>query len=431
MGGKAALFMVLGFSTIFLVFGHRFNNIVNNSVDVNSGYFLNTTAHNLAVSGANLALNEIFLDPDWKTGFSNITMNYGKINVTVYDSSSELKIVKSVGEIQGVRKEILVKMKPSSFAKFAWYISNMSTKVFVTGDEIWGMFHSQTHLNIGGSPVLHGKATSLQGLNPDEKHWEKLGYNPQFNGGYQSGVDIPLPVNYQFTEQRAVAVDGVTNGGGSSVFYDTDIWLEFNSDATITYRIGIGKDTSTYNPPVTLALTTFAPNGVVYVDKGDIYVSGTLNGKVTLVSGESSGHGHGNIYIANDIVYREEPMLPDGGGWEKNENCTDMMAILATNNVILMDNPNNVADKDVVIHASIFCAQGGLKIENENIPASGTVYIRGGVIAAKEEVLLKTNNLGELTAGYKKHVVFDERMLIEMPIQFPMTGTFEIVSWLE
>lgn len=430
MGGKAAIFLVLGFSVIFLVIGYNFGNLSNKAVDNSSLYYEESVAHQIAISGANMALNELFNDSTWSAGYSDVSLNQGKLNVTV-DDSIKLKIITSKGTYNGYSKEVVIKLQPSSYAKFAWYVGNMSSKEFITGDTIWGPFHTQSSLNIGGDPVFMGKVTTLKGLSPDEAGLASKGYNPKFYGGYESGVDIPLPVNYQFDEERAAALDGVSSGG-SSYYENMDIWLTFNSDGTVTHRTGSGNDSSTYSAPITEPLSTYAPNGVIYVKKGDVYMSGTLKGKCTVVAGEASGTGSGNVYLMDDITYTTDPMTYDAveNKYIPNNSCTDMLGILATNNVRIADNDANVNKKDIHIDASIFCAQGGVEMENKTVPPSGTVYLRGGMIAAKEELMSKTSS-GVITNGYKKHVVFDQRFMLALPPTFPNTGKLEIVSWLE
>lgn len=115
-------------------------------------------------------------------------------------------------------------------------------------------------------------------------------------------------------------------------------------------------------------------------------MSGTLKGKLTVGSGESSGTGSGNIYLVDDLIYPDDPMVWDNTKekYVPNNNCENMLGLLATNNVIISDNDANVADKDIHVDASIFCAQGGFKMENSTIPPSGTLYLRGGVVAAKK-----------------------------------------------
>ena len=99
--------------------------------------------------------------------------------------------------------------------------------------------------------------------------------------------------------------------------YDKDLWLVFNSDGTVTYRVPKankgGQESSNYEDPVTVSLNSFAPNGVIYVDKANVYLSGTLSGKVTVVCDGSSGPGGpGNVYLEGDMTYKTDPMISDG-----------------------------------------------------------------------------------------------------------------------
>ena len=81
MGGKALLVIVMGFSLIFLIKGKNYGDITNRAVDNAVGYNNETLSHNIASSGANMAANEIFLDPTWTTGYSDVTYQNGKLNV--------------------------------------------------------------------------------------------------------------------------------------------------------------------------------------------------------------------------------------------------------------------------------------------------------------------------------------------------------------
>lgn len=427
MGGKATILIVLGFTISFLAFGRNFLDLTNRSSKNVVEYYSETKAHNIAVSAANLACNELFLDKNWTSGFNETDYQGGSFEVELKDTLVDSKIVKATGYYNNVVDHVTIVLQPSSYAKFAWYTGNMSSKIFITGDTVWGPFHSQSNLNLGGDAVFWGKVTTLKGLNYVDKSSK-----PKFYGGIEHGVDIPLPVNYQFDAERNAAIDGEINHGGSSYFENTDVWLTFHDDGTVSHRTGTGPDSSTYSAPIREDLSTFAPNGVAYLKKGDIYMSGTLKGKLTVGTGESSGAGSGNVFLVDDIVYPDDPMIWDSGKnkYVPNNDCENMLGILATNNVIIADNDANVANKDIHVDASIFCAQGGFKMENSTIPPSGTLYLRGGVVAAKEEILASTKK-DALTNGYKKFVIFDERFLLNIPPSFPNTGKLEVMSWSE
>ena len=428
MGGKASLFLVIGFSIIFMTITYNWGNLSVNAIDNVVGYYEETIAHNIAVSGINIALNSLFVNGAWSAGYHSVDFQGGTLDVDVSDSG-DLKVVKSVGTFQGISKTVVVKVQTSSFAKFSWYIENMSSKVLTSGDTIYGSFHSQSSINIDGSPVFYGKVTTAKGFSPDPKLWESKGHDPKFYGGFETGVDLPFPSGYSFATQKQAALDGVTDEGGSSLFQNIDLWMKFHDNGTLTYRTGWGPDTATYNAPTTLLLDDFAPTGIIYVGLGDIYMSGTIDGQVTIVAGESSGLGSGNVYLLDDIVCKETPMTYVGDNQYNPTGSDDMIGILATNNLIISNTPEN--DTDITIHASIFCAEGGVQAQDLNsLDDQGRLFLQGGVIAAKEEQVVKVENDGTFK-GFKKHVVFDERYLLTNPPLFPLTDKYEIVSWYE
>jgi hypothetical protein len=75
--GKLALFMVLGFSSMFLIMSYNANNAATRTVDNMVNYHTISVAHNIASSGTNIAANEIFLDNTWDSGFSDVDFGGG------------------------------------------------------------------------------------------------------------------------------------------------------------------------------------------------------------------------------------------------------------------------------------------------------------------------------------------------------------------
>jgi hypothetical protein len=62
MVGKATLFVVAGFSLIFLIVEYNMGNVSTRAVENFTDYYLENYAHEAAVSGANFAANAIFND---------------------------------------------------------------------------------------------------------------------------------------------------------------------------------------------------------------------------------------------------------------------------------------------------------------------------------------------------------------------------------
>ncbi len=442
MVGKASLIIILGFTFIFIVMGYFWGEIATRSVENHTSYYKNTIAHNIAVSGANLALRELWQDSSWTTGFTNKAFSSGEMNVTVTNQDS-FKYVKSIGEYMSVEDTVYVTLMKSTYTKYAWFIASVSTgstnkRTWITGDTVWGGFATNQTLNIDGDPVFYGRVYVNGGVKMTP------GSNPQFLGGLVTGFKVPWDPNMKFTEQRAAAVVGQSQAGAACFFEGQNLWLTFNANGTVTYRTAAtnaNDDSSLYSAPITKPLSQMAPNGIIYLDKGDMYVSGTLDGVVTIVSDQSSGMGGGNVYFTGDMVNEVDPMLPDGhGGYIPNEAADDVMGILATNNVNISTSVasggqlNNVTNLDINVDASIFCRSGGFNMENlggTTPKITGTILLQGSMIAGKEEMVAIYDNKNQLTAGYNRKVILDERNLVTPPLWYPAYRGYEVISWLE
>ena len=180
-------------------------------------------------------------------------------------------------------------------------------------------------------------------------------------------------------------------------------------------------------------------NKVIYQEKGDIYMSGVLNGEMTVIAHGSSG-GIGNVYLVGDMVYETDPMIPNGaGGYMINPAADDMMGIVATNNIYVATSEksggkaNNVTNPDIHVDAAIFCVKGGFQVQDFNDFISGqtsTIYLQGSMTAGKEEdVSVLSGNT--ISKGYNRHVIFDSRFAFGPPTWFPYVTYYKIVSWLE
>lgn len=436
MPGKASLIMILGFSLIFIIMGYFWNDLATRSVENHIKYYNGTVAHNIAVSGANIALNSIFLNPSWNAGISSRAFDNGTMNVTVAEPDTMTKIITSVGTFMDTSRTVKVKFMRSTFAKYAWFSGSVtSSKVFITGDTIWGGMHSNQTLNIEGDPVFFGKVTTSKGIKPSAAQIIKQGYHPHFLGGYETGVKVDFPNNYNFPSQRSAALSG------GRYYQDTDLWLTFNANGTVTYRTGKGKDSSLYSAPVTVSLASYSPNKIIFVSKGDIFISGVLNGQISVVADQSSGIGGGNVYFVGDMIYNTPPAIRNNsGGYDPNPDCTDLLGVMASNNAFIATNVpsggqyNNVVSKDIVVDGGVFCAKGGLKVENwSEVPGpAGLFYLVGSMVTGMEEDIAQVDSKTHvLKKGYKKHVVFDDRFYFTPPLYFPLSNDFELVTWLE
>ena len=123
MAGKATFLVIIGFTLVFMVAIRNFGRISTDAVGNMVTYYTEMIAHNIAVSGANLASNQIFVDPTWTAGYSNKDFSDGKLNVSVQivDAYKNIRKIVSSGTYHGMTSSVEVTLSPSKFSKFAYY----------------------------------------------------------------------------------------------------------------------------------------------------------------------------------------------------------------------------------------------------------------------------------------------------------------------
>ncbi len=402
MFGKAAFILILSFSTLFMSYQQRLITSSNSAVDTYSLYYCRTAGQYLATTGANLALNQVFLTPNWSTGYDSLSLNGGTIKVTVVSFGSNMRRVTSISKFMGVLDTVEVVLQPSNFSRFGYYASNMPSNLYyATGDTVWGPMHVQGTLNVIGSPVFMGRVTTQNGI---KKY--NTSDTPQFLGGYQGGVNLSYPNSFPNVAATAAA--------GGKVFTNTDVYMTFNADATVTYKL------SSSGTATTAALSVFAPNGVINVSNGNLHLQGTVSGQYTVSATTGSTSTSGNIYIDNDIVYKTS---------RTNPSNTDMLGIVAQKNVIISDVPAN--KNDVYIDGSIFSLTGGLAAQNyDHIGYCGSIRVFGGLVENTSQATGVWNG-STVSSGYSSKLAYDARYMLNNPPAYPASGTFNIMSWRE
>jgi len=402
MFGKAALILVVGFSMIFLIAGKNFGSLSSRAVENACNYYIETEAHNLAVSGANLAANQLFLDNSWTKGFDDIEVEDGSFNVEIQivDALKNIKKIVSTGVFLGVAKKVEVIIQPSKFSKFAYMSEKDPTNLYWSNkDTIWGPFHQQNDINAYRHPVFMGKATT----NGKVKYYESQALDePYFNGGFEAGVDLKLPNDGVTNLESAASTGGKTFNNTIS---DT-IYLTFASDS-IRWKKG-------YNNPETVeSATNMAPNGVIFGKKVTFRIKGIVKGQYTISSDQT-------IYLDDNIVYKTDPRT--------DPESTDLLGIVSKQNVLIAKNAANT--NDINIDASIYAEGGGFGAGWDQFTIdNGKINLYGG-IQNKTRVQIGVINGGNLL-GFSRNYKYDERLRSLYPPFYPGTGGFEIVSWYE
>lgn len=418
MGGKVSLILVMSFSVLFALFGR---NILNSSVKVTenfSDYYSNARAHAIAISGANMAINKLFLNKSWMAGFSNLSFSQGVLNVDIDTFGYDSRRITSVGEYNGKKRTVEIVLEPENFAIFGNFYNVMGGVWWATGDTLQGRFHTNDYLNCYGDPVFMGPATTAKTVKPYDKY-----SHPEFHGGKKENID-PIPLEFDTSVIRIAAYQNGkifrdTTNKGKATYVD----LNFQADGNVIYKIKIG--TGAWTAPKTVPLNNLAPNGVIYVEKGNIIVQGTLNGRATIVASQKGTDASlGQIQIANSIQYAVNPL--------DDPTSDDMLGMVAENKVrVLYDNSRG----DINIHASIFSQKDGLVIDSYSSYSKAYIMnLVGGVIGQKVQptatYVLKSGKWVP-QYGYSYVHKFDKRFIKVRPPYFPGTKYYRVVSWYE
>ncbi len=408
--GRSSLIMVLGFTTALLMIGSNITKVSTAAMENYTSYNNSAIAHTIAGAGMNLASRAIFENRLWRTGFSNKTFGGGTFNVTVEDVGVNNRVkMTSTAVFSGTTRVVACVLQPSTFSRYTYYSTDDVNGYWVGGDTIWGPFHCNNTLNVaytnGGSPVFMQRATSLKGI----KNYGNA--HPVFKGGYDSGVDVQLPGDFDTLKHAAQ-----TGGKWLEMHGSQPVFIQFNSDGTVTWRID-GDEDWTGGGWTTEPLTSFAPNGAVWVNENKLHIKGVLNGRVTIGAKR-------DVYIDNDLIYAADPRV----GYSD-----DLLGLVAERTLWISDNADNRGPNNTfTLMGSIFSRTDGLWAEHYNSrPVEGKMTTVGGQISKIGGYTGQFSGNSIINGFLPGGTYYDDRLMNDAPPFFPTTGNFEVVSWFE
>ncbi len=420
MAGRGTLIVILGFTILFGLTAKYWTRVATDSVDNFVQYYNETTAHAIAVSAANLGSSQVFVNqPSGRSFNLSGSLSGGEYSVEV-DSINPYRLLLTAtgtyppsGTDGSSTDTVRVRFGANSFSTFGLYAGTMNSLSWDTGDTIWGGFHSEGTFNVEGTPVFYGRVTSKNDLTGSG--------TPIIYGSFQSGVSIPMPTSDASNVQAAAAAGGaiINNPDSPAPF---EVFMTMNSNATVTYHTNLNT------ADTTMPLSSFAPNGVIVVNNGNLHVNGTVKGQVTVGAAGSLSYGFGNVYVDGSVMCNSDPRT--------NPKSTDVIGIVAQNNVwVESDNaylgiaPAN-PPVDPVIEAAIFAQSGAFQCyyqSTSTYSSLGSVHVYGSV--SNSYLGVTSDPTGAY--GYKPDYRFDPRLSGISPPSYPTTGTFVILSWYE
>ena len=130
--GRTLLIVLLGFATSFGILAQSKNRRMIESVDRMVEHYATYTIRNTSNSGAYLALNKLYLNPSWNTGFSNLFIGEDSLVVGVTSGGANLIYVTSKAYNGYSMDSVQVALFNAEFSDFAvWTKDSTVTNVTV------------------------------------------------------------------------------------------------------------------------------------------------------------------------------------------------------------------------------------------------------------------------------------------------------------
>jgi hypothetical protein len=202
--GRSNLLLVMGFNVLFATIGFNLSKTSTRAYENYIGYYNEAVCRHIASSAANMASSELTFNPNWRVGYGTTNFFGGTFKVEVESIDSQRVRLDITANYNGVQKQPVVTLGLTKFSKFAYYSVIEGTIYWITGDTVWGPFHTQSKLAVAGNPTFYGKVSSKLGVtkNPSTS-------KPNFYAGYQSGVSIDLPNDLRATRRRGESIGPV------------------------------------------------------------------------------------------------------------------------------------------------------------------------------------------------------------------------------
>jgi hypothetical protein len=136
--GRILLILLLGFAASFGILAQSKSNRYMDSVDRVVAQFSSYSANNASTSGAYMALNRLFRNIDWRTGYNNLILAGDTFSVVIQDNSIDAALgpnrirIRSTGRNKEVMDLTQVMIWKGKFGDFAIWakdsVTNVTTK---------------------------------------------------------------------------------------------------------------------------------------------------------------------------------------------------------------------------------------------------------------------------------------------------------------
>lgn len=449
------MLVVMSFSAVVLT-------LVTSQTKTEVFYENNTSALHAAEAGINLYLwdlNEgsgdvIVLDSVISYPDTNPTAAF---TLTKLEDTQSKKVVMSTGWMLAdptVTKSIKCTFTKKGFHQYVYFSNNDGSDIsWITADNLYGPFHTNTFLLISGNPTFWGKVTHVQAIIK----------GPHDNPVYKKGTEQRTRMDYPDDNSELMSY-----AQAGDYYYEGRTGIRLNANGTITVW-NLNKTPNIMTRPL-------PTNGVIYVNEksgasstnkfnennGNVFISGTLDGRLTVAAKrdiyvtayDPTKYNWNNRVLTNaepskyGLVYKDTTFSLDTTTGvvtvSEEPGKGDMLGLVAEKNVAVLtrgwydqDDRNSAVSK-MNIYAAIFAINNSFINSHQmdystSYPTTpGTLTVRGSIIQ-EERGAVSTHNNGVINAGYRKDYAHDPRMMYDQPPYFLESETtgWEIRDWYE
>ena len=324
-----ALLVTLGVTSALLLILVSYIFLVSNELQMAARIHDNAQAHYLAEAGIArmfmwLKHEDSTEQQDYYFPLPGYTLDPGiivRVDETpeTYTHILPSRIITSIANYRGVTKTISVEIRQESYADYAYFISNYSDAVgyviisaglyLAKTNPIWfsahhltdGPFHTNSNLLIGSNPIFDGPITCgdyVTYIYPETD--PPVAADPDYRQGLTTSVPfIWLPDSTLLDSIQSAAAGELPAGDPDNWSLTGPTTITLNNDGTMDV-INAGKYPDL---PHQSGRVQLPANKAIYVGgvDGDVSLSGTLNGQLTIGTNL-------NINIRGDIKYVADPL---------------------------------------------------------------------------------------------------------------------------
>ena len=384
-----------------------------------------TQAFYIAEAGIDFAIEEMrngnTSDEDTATlNDSNATpIGYYNVVWQRIGTSSAWEII-SDGFVGDTQRRVRVETQPDTFARYLYFTDDehfhwqwLRIPVwFTTGDSLGGPLQTNSHFHISGDPAFGDPDYHKPVKSEDD-------FITYMNGGWPiNSTASSNPPNDNPTFQDGLQLDADRSPFPSKA-------LDLRTAAVQEGMMLTGPTTIVLNNDGTMNVTNphsgwtnenmdLPSNGALFVNGGDLTISGTLNGQLSIGTNR-------DIIISNNVTYNTDPKV--------DPTSTDTLGLIAERDVVISQS----APHDMEIEASVMSLGDSFTVENYwEGPAKGTLSVYGGIIQNQRGPVGTFNpSTNTKASGYSKDYQYDPRLMTNPPPFYPTTGDYVISSWSE